>query len=103
MANGEHAMRVLIDAHMVGARETGNETYIANLIRHLPQLPAVQCAAAVTRGKNADQLTPAEQAQRKRYTEAALKLIDEAIASDRKDASEPASTEEPSVDDPDNP
>jgi glycosyltransferase involved in cell wall biosynthesis len=31
-------LRVLIDAHMVGERETGNETYIANLIRGLQSL-----------------------------------------------------------------
>ncbi len=28
-------MRVLIDAHMIGERETGNETYMANLLRGL--------------------------------------------------------------------
>jgi len=28
-------MRILIDAHMLGERETGNETYVANLIRGL--------------------------------------------------------------------
>jgi hypothetical protein len=28
-------MRVAIDAHMVGTQETGNETYIVNLIRAL--------------------------------------------------------------------
>lgn len=26
-----------IDAHMIGARETGNETYVLNLLQHLPQ------------------------------------------------------------------
>ena len=31
-------MRILIDAHMVGERETGNETYIANLLRGLAGL-----------------------------------------------------------------
>lgn len=30
-----NAMRIGIDAHMVGARETGNETYIVNLLREL--------------------------------------------------------------------
>ena len=39
-------LRVAIDAHMVGERETGNETYIINLIRGLaslgPQAPATQ-------------------------------------------------------------
>lgn len=41
-------MRVLIDAHMVGGQETGNETYIANLTASLSALDTVQCAAAVT-------------------------------------------------------
>jgi glycosyltransferase involved in cell wall biosynthesis len=40
-------MRVLIDAHMVGGNETGNETYIANLASHLAQLPGIECAASV--------------------------------------------------------
>jgi glycosyltransferase involved in cell wall biosynthesis len=31
-------MNILIDAHMVGERETGNETYIVNLIRGLQRL-----------------------------------------------------------------
>ena len=31
-------MRILIDAHMVGAHETGNETYIRELARELPLL-----------------------------------------------------------------
>ncbi len=31
------ALRVAIDAHMVGEKETGNETYIVNLIRSLSQ------------------------------------------------------------------
>lgn len=30
-----NGMRIGIDAHMVGARETGNETYIVNLLREL--------------------------------------------------------------------
>lgn len=29
--------RIGIDAHMVGQRETGNETYVVNLLRYLPQ------------------------------------------------------------------
>ncbi|WP_169239795.1 glycosyltransferase family 4 protein, partial [Candidatus Roseilinea sp. NK_OTU-006] len=33
-------MRVLIDAHMVGERETGNETYVINLLRQWPVLEA---------------------------------------------------------------
>ena len=31
-------MNILIDAHMVGERETGNETYMVNLIRGLQSL-----------------------------------------------------------------
>ena len=31
-------MRILIDAHVVGERETGNETYMANLIRELSRI-----------------------------------------------------------------
>ncbi len=43
-------LRVLIDAHMVGSRETGNETYVVNLLRHLSQLTDVQCGAAIAPG-----------------------------------------------------
>lgn len=32
--------RIGIDAHMVGARETGNETYVLNLLQSLPQVDA---------------------------------------------------------------
>src|SRR5689334_2339259 len=35
---GEGRMRVGIDAHMVGTRETGNETYCAGLVEGLTQL-----------------------------------------------------------------
>ena len=35
-------MRIAIDAHMVGERETGNETYTLNLIRGLLSQPAVK-------------------------------------------------------------
>lgn len=31
--------RIAIDAHMVGSRETGNETYVRNLVQGLAQLP----------------------------------------------------------------
>ncbi len=31
-------MRIAIDVHMVGERETGNETYTLNLVRHLLEL-----------------------------------------------------------------
>ena len=33
-------MKILIDAHMVGERETGNETYMANLVRGLAHVVA---------------------------------------------------------------
>lgn len=33
-------MRIAIDAHMVGERETGNETYILNLLRGLASVPS---------------------------------------------------------------
>jgi glycosyltransferase involved in cell wall biosynthesis len=39
-------MRVLIDAHMVGNRETGNETYIFNLLQELPKFSDIKCGAA---------------------------------------------------------
>ena len=35
-------MRIAIDAHMVGERETGNETYTLNLVRALLAQPAIQ-------------------------------------------------------------
>lgn len=35
MAESAAAMRIGIDAHMVGERETGNETYVLNLLRAL--------------------------------------------------------------------
>ena len=40
-------MRVVVDAHMVGSHETGNETYIVNLLSNLARLQDVRCAAAV--------------------------------------------------------
>ena len=43
-------LRVLVDAHMVGQRETGNETYIVGLLSGLKQLPDLQVAAAVRPG-----------------------------------------------------
>jgi glycosyltransferase involved in cell wall biosynthesis len=41
------ALRALIDAHMLGSQETGNETYIVNLLQHLPALPGIRCGAAL--------------------------------------------------------
>lgn len=41
-------LRVLIDAHMMGSGETGNETYVVNLLQHLSQLSGVKCGAALT-------------------------------------------------------
>jgi glycosyltransferase involved in cell wall biosynthesis len=40
-------MRILIDAHMVGQHETGNETYVKNLANELGRIPSVDCFAAV--------------------------------------------------------
>ena len=42
-------MRVLVDAHMVGSNETGNDTYITNLATHLAQLPEIECAVSVVK------------------------------------------------------
>ena len=44
------ALRVLVDAHMVGQRETGNETYVRGLLSGLRQLPDLRVAAAVQAG-----------------------------------------------------
>ena len=43
----EKSVRVLIDAHLLGLRETGNETYIANLLQHVGTVPGLQCGAAI--------------------------------------------------------
>ena len=40
-------MRVLVDAHMLGTRETGNETYVRNLLAALGDLDDVRVGAAV--------------------------------------------------------
>lgn len=40
-------MRIVVDAHMAGKGETGNETYVVNLVSNLAQLPNMRCAAAV--------------------------------------------------------
>lgn len=40
-------MRILVDAHMLGAHETGNETYIRNLLQSLGQRDDVSVVAAV--------------------------------------------------------
>jgi glycosyltransferase involved in cell wall biosynthesis len=40
-------MRVLVDAHMLGARETGNETYVRNLLQALGKRDDVEVIAAV--------------------------------------------------------
>ena len=41
-------MKVAIDAHMVGERETGNETYAVNLLRGLAELPGNDRFAVLT-------------------------------------------------------
>lgn len=40
-------MKIVVDAHMVGSRETGNETYVVNLLLNLARLPGIECAAGV--------------------------------------------------------
>jgi len=40
-------MRVLVDAHMLGAHETGNETYVRNLLQALGKRDDVEAIAAV--------------------------------------------------------
>lgn len=46
----KRTLRVLFDAHMIGAQETGNETYAVNLLCALASLPGIICAAAVAPG-----------------------------------------------------
>jgi len=41
-------MHILLDAHMVGERETGNETYIVNLIRGLQKLETAHTFSLAT-------------------------------------------------------
>jgi glycosyltransferase involved in cell wall biosynthesis len=41
-------VRVLIDGHMVGSRETGNETYVVHLLSGIAESSSVQLAAAVS-------------------------------------------------------
>lgn len=47
-------VRVLLDGHMIGQGETGNETYITNLAYGLSRLPDVVCTAAVNNIPPAD-------------------------------------------------
>jgi len=48
-------MRILIDAHMVGEKETGNETYITHLIQALRKLPGdIEIVAAVSHPEAAE-------------------------------------------------
>ena len=51
-------MRVLVDAHMLGHRETGNETYVHGLLSGLALLDGVTVAAAVQPGHRADARSP---------------------------------------------
>jgi glycosyltransferase involved in cell wall biosynthesis len=44
------SLRVCIDAHMVGARETGNETYVVCLAHALSKIPGVTVIAALEKG-----------------------------------------------------
>jgi len=41
-------MRIAIDVHMVGERETGNETYTLNLVRHLLEMDATHRYGLIT-------------------------------------------------------
>jgi glycosyltransferase involved in cell wall biosynthesis len=43
-------IRVLFDAHQLGRRQTGNETYVRELLRRLPDEPDLAIVAAVERG-----------------------------------------------------
>lgn len=45
---GTRPLRVMVDAHMVGRRETGNETYVVGLLSGLACLPDVRVAAVVS-------------------------------------------------------
>ncbi len=45
-------MRVIVDAHMVGQKETGNETYVLGLLSGLVHLPDLTVAAVVTASQN---------------------------------------------------
>ena len=47
-------MRVMVDAHMLGHRETGNETYVRGLLSGLAELDGVDVAAAVDPGFQPD-------------------------------------------------
>ena len=53
------AVRVLLDAHMLGDRETGNETYVRGLLDGLATLDGVAVAAAVQPGYQPDARAPA--------------------------------------------
>jgi glycosyltransferase involved in cell wall biosynthesis len=45
---------VLVDAHMLGHRETGNETYVRGLLSGLASTPGVTVAAAIAPGHQVD-------------------------------------------------
>lgn len=51
-ACGADRMRVLVDAHQLGRRQTGNETYVRELLRGLRELPGLDLVAAVERGQS---------------------------------------------------
>ncbi len=44
-------MRILLDAHQLGRRQTGNETYVRELLRGLRNLSGVDVVAAVEEGQ----------------------------------------------------
>jgi hypothetical protein len=43
-------VKILMDAHLLRSRETGNETYRRNLINGLWDLPIVNIIAAILKG-----------------------------------------------------
>jgi glycosyltransferase involved in cell wall biosynthesis len=43
-------MQICLDAHMIGGRETGNESYVAALAPALARQPGVRCVAALDPG-----------------------------------------------------
>jgi glycosyltransferase involved in cell wall biosynthesis len=53
-----NAVRVLVDAHMLGHRETGNETYVRGLLSGLAALDDVTVGAAVEPGCRPDAALP---------------------------------------------
>jgi glycosyltransferase involved in cell wall biosynthesis len=51
-------MRVLVDAHMLGDRETGNETYVRGLLSGLATIDGIAVAAAIQPGHRSEEQLP---------------------------------------------